>query len=186
MKSKNRTIALTLMIVFLMIFTACSSQNNDSSTEQPPTNKSNGQFSNEDAGNEGFDHVNISSEVVAGSKTLEEMGLTFTISDASPTGLTFHFTNTSDHEFIYSEDFWLYVDDNGSWESVTPIIENWTFTEPGYIVSPQSETEKTDVNWEWLFGELESGTYLFTKGILNFRGTGDFDDYNIGAKFEIQ
>lgn len=45
---------------------------------------------------------------------------------------------------------------------------------------------KTDVDWNWLYGVLEPGRYRIIKPVDDFRGTGDFTMYYLGAEFEIE
>ena len=42
------------------------------------------------------------------------------------------------------------------------------------------------VNWEWLYGELEPGTYKIIKSVSDFRGPGDSDDKTYFAEFVIE
>ena len=45
-------------------------------------------------------------------------------------------------------------------------------------------TGRWDVRWDWL-GELPAGEYRIGKKIMNFRGTGDYDEEMVYAEFAI-
>jgi len=107
------------------------------------------------------------------------------IQDVSPSGLSFSFENSTENEYLYGSHFVLYTFKNNSWERVEPIIENWGFTDEAYNILPNSTTDNTAVDWEWLFGELPSGEYKFQKEILFVRSPGDFDRFIVNAEFSI-
>ena len=45
---------------------------------------------------------------------------------------------------------------------------------------------ETVINFEWLYGRLESGRYRIVKTVTDFRGTGDYTDYTYMAEFCIK
>ena len=53
-------------------------------------------------------------------------------------------------------------------------------------VIQKGNTTKWDVNWAWLYGELPAGEYRIGKRIMNFRGTGDYDEAMVYADFLIE
>ena len=50
----------------------------------------------------------------------------------------------------------------------------------------KGNTTRWDVNWTWLYGELPAGEYRIGKRIMNFRGTGDYDEEMVYANFVIE
>ena len=60
-----------------------------------------------------------------------------------------------------------------------------TWTLEARIIQKEGTTQ-WDVNWEGLYGELSAGEYRIGKEIMNFRGTGDFDEEMVYAGFVIQ
>ena len=60
---------------------------------------------------------------------------------------------------------------------------SWTYE--AWIIQKEGTTQ-WDVNWEWLYGELSAGEYRIGKEIMNFRGTGDFDEEIVYAEFIIE
>lgn len=108
------------------------------------------------------------------------------VQSATPQGISFVISNPEDRTFIYGEDYRLNVLVDNAWVAVAPIIDNWGFTSIGYDLFPQSTTDIIHVNWEWLFGELPSGFYEFSKEIIYLRSPGDFDTYILSAYFSIE
>ena len=112
-------------------------------------------------------------------------GVVMVIQDVSPSGLSFSFENSTENEYSYGSNFVLYTFRNNSWELVEPIIENWAFTMGGYLILPNSTTDNTAVDWEWLFGKLPSGEYKYQKEFLFIRNPGDFDTFVVSVEFSI-
>lgn len=48
--------------------------------------------------------------------------------------------------------------------------------------SPRKSSEH-ELDWEWLYGSLASGTYRIQKSVTDFRATGDYDKYTVYAEF---
>lgn len=59
------------------------------------------------------------------------------------------------------------------------------WTAEAYVIIPE-KTSKYEVNWKWLYGELEPGTYRIYKGVMNFRGPGDYDSKEYFAELIIE
>lgn len=102
----------------------------------------------------------------------------------SPTEVTLVFENHSENEAIYSDDFVLEKESNGNWYQVPTVIENYGFNDIGYNLLPD-EVEDFTVEWEWLYGSLDSGKYRVVKRVLDFRRTGDYEGYYLTAEFTI-
>ena len=50
---------------------------------------------------------------------------------------------------------------------------------------PLNDTVEWPINWEFLYGELESGDYRIGKEIMNFRGPGDYDKEMVYVEFTV-
>ncbi|MGO4890647.1 immunoglobulin-like domain-containing protein, partial [Anaerobacillus sp. MEB173] len=48
-----------------------------------------------------------------------------------------------------------------------------------------SDVKKWTVDWDWLYGSLDTGEYRIVKDILDFRSTGDYDKRHLTAEFTI-
>lgn len=121
----------------------------------------------------------------------ETWGLTLSVRDVTPTGLTLMFTQsggTPTGELQTGSPFGLekYVD--GVWEAVAKLpLEDgveWAWTGEAYLI-PMNDSMEREVTWEYLYGALPAGTYRIGKEIMDFRGTGDYDERDYYAEFTI-
>ena len=113
------------------------------------------------------------------------IGVSMTLSDITPTGLTVHFKQYYDAEhgeLIYGGEFRLQRLDGDTWEDVPTIIENWAFNDVGYVF-PDDGIADVPIDWEWLYGRLDPGTYRITKTLLE--GSGNVKEYPLTAQFII-
>ena len=113
-------------------------------------------------------------------------GVTMTVKEGTTSfkGLTVAFENYSSSQCIYGEYFWLEKKINGSWYQMPAVIDNYGFDSIGYNLAIGDDSEWS-VDWDWLFGSLDTGDYRIVKDILNFRGSGEYDTYYLAAEFTI-
>ncbi|MEA1962156.1 MAG: M56 family metallopeptidase [Bacillota bacterium] len=103
----------------------------------------------------------------------------------STTGVIVAFQNNSSRKCDYGEYFCLEKKLNGSWYQVPVIIDgDYGFNDIAYDLAPGDDGEWA-VDWDWLYGSLDTGEYRIVKNISDFRGTGDYDKYNLAAEFTI-
>lgn len=70
-------------------------------------------------------------------------------------------------------------------EEMAFIFEGETaWTSEAYMIPKDGEVEM-EVNWQWLYGTLEPGTYRIVKEVMDFRAPGDFDEKEYSAEFTI-
>ena len=43
-----------------------------------------------------------------------------------------------------------------------------------------------ELNWSWMYGELDAGEYKLVKGFMDFRGTGDYDQASFEVEFAVK
>jgi type 1 fimbria pilin len=104
---------------------------------------------------------------------------------ASSTSLTVGFENNSSSQCIYGEHYWLEKKINGSWYQVPVVIDgNYGFNDIGYNLAAGAKGEWA-VDWNWLYGSLDTGEYRLVKDILDFRGPGEYDTYYLTGEFTI-
>lgn len=113
-------------------------------------------------------------------------GVTMTVKEGttSYTSLTVAFQNNSSSQCIYGEYFWLEKRIDGSWYKVPAVIDNYGFNSIGYDLASGDDSEWA-VDWDWLFGSLDTGDYRIVKDILDFRGSGEYDTYYLAAEFTL-
>lgn len=104
---------------------------------------------------------------------------------ASSTSLTLVIEKNSSSQCIYGEYFWLEKKINGSWYQVPVAIDgNYGFNDIGYDLASGDDDEWA-VDWEWLYGSLDTGEYRIVKDILDFREAGKYDTYYLAVEFII-
>ena len=79
---------------------------------------------------------------------------------------------------------------DGGWKTVEELplpegIDGRAWNSIAYLL-PKGETREFEINWEWIFGELPSGTYRLIKEFMDFRGTANYDTYEYWVEFEIK
>lgn len=154
---KRRLIA-TVVLIISVLFVACENKNDTKDWEPTPHELVN-------------DFKGVSMVVKEDSVT--------------PTGLTIVFENNSDEQGIYSDDFLLEKKINNDWYQVPPLMDEYGFNDIGYDLLP-SEKEELVIEWSWLYGSLDPSEYRIIKTVLDFRVTGDFDEYYLAAEFAIE
>lgn len=118
----------------------------------------------------------------------EDWGITLTVRDVSPTGLTLVCTQsggiaTGRLETGSAYQLWK-EDKDGFREELIPQGEAmWDMM--AYVIAPDATTEWT-VDWSWLYGELGPGTYHISKNIVDFQETGESRSQPYYAKFTIE
>lgn len=107
-----------------------------------------------------------------------------TILDNTNTSVSLEISNDSDCEIIYGEEFTLEKKDEetGEWYTEYPITDNYAFNEIAYIVKPGDASMKP-IDLEWLYGELEDGTYRIIKTISTSNET---ETHWYSAQFSVK
>lgn len=120
---------------------------------------------------------------------IEKLGLFFSLKNITPTGTTLvfnqHYSDASERELIYGDDFVMEQKVNGNWEGVPVVVEgNYGFHDIAYIIKNGDITE-SELDWEWLYGELAPGEYRIKKSVLDTVESGDNDKYMVYAYFVL-
>lgn len=138
----------------------------------------------------GLDNGEATLEEIAGEVYTEQIdrleGVQMFVSAVTAEGATVTCTNSTDKEIVFGDDYELQVWDDGKreWHQVKYTIGNWAFDAIGYSLWQEMSLD-WDVNWTYFHGSLPPGKYRITKTALDFRGTGDFTEYNLAAEFYI-
>ena len=123
-------------------------------------------------------------------QTAGKWGITLSVKDASPSGLTLVITQSGGDatgELEYGSDYIIEKYNGETWEKVPYAVNenNVAFTAEAYIV-PTDSIAEIDITWENLYGSLPAGRYRIAKSFTDFRGTGDYDTQNLYAEFIIE
>lgn len=117
---------------------------------------------------------------------IEEIGLSLSLKNISSTGATLVFycyDEAAPTGYLqFGEDFTIEMQKNGKWEEAPiPIEENYAFHDEAYVI--KGDKAEMDMEWKWLYGELEPGEYRIKKSVDDFRASGDYDKYTVYAQF---
>lgn len=120
---------------------------------------------------------------------IDQIGLSFSLKNISPTGATMVFqqydADAPTGDLLYSDDFAIEVQKDGVWETAPiVVVGDYGFTAIAFTLTA-GETSERELRWAWLYGELEPGNYRLTKSVLDFRDSGDFDEYTVYAYFVL-
>ena len=102
---------------------------------------------------------------------------------ASPKGIHLVFTNHTNEEYMFGDDYELQAWRHGEWRKVDYLIDNAAFNSIGYSLAGNSSVG-WGVKWTYFHGILPDGVYRITKTIN--RGTGqEMEKYRLAAEFTI-
>lgn len=133
-----------------------------------------------------FSIIEVSSEK---SSTSDEQnwGITLSVKDVTASGVTLvcmHSGGVPTGDLQTGSEYKLLVLENGAWELVPTVIEEYAWDAVAYLL-PMNGSREFEINWKWLYGELPAGTYRISKEIMDFRGSGDYDTAEYWVEFEI-
>lgn len=105
----------------------------------------------------------------------------------TPTGLTVRFSSVNENDTHYGSYYRVEKFENDDWLEVQrkelPGELGWTAE--AYII-PKDGHSDCEIDWDWLYGELNAGQYRIIKDIYDFRKTGDLTQYYYAAEFVIK
>ena len=113
-----------------------------------------------------------------------QLGVSMDLSRITPEGATVHFYRFDTGkagELSYGDDFIIERQNAGAWEEVPMITENAAFNDIAHII-PENDTVEAKLDWEWLYGSLESGTYRIRKNIID-RTEDGYTEHELSARF---
>jgi len=125
---------------------------------------------------------------VGADEGFPDWGLTLSVKDVTPTGLTLVCSRRGGNltgELECGTDYHLIVLEDGMWKDVPTVIEEYGWNSLACWIPEGQDTEFT-YSWEWLYGKLPAGTYRLKKGFMDFREPGDYDTAVYWVEFEIE
>ena len=125
-----------------------------------------------------------------GGAALNRWGITLSADNVTSKGLTivcFHSGGENVAQLQTGSYYVLQKLKNEKWVDVEYLPQEHPvgWTEEAWMIEKESAAF-WEVNWEWLYGELPAGEYRIGKEIMNFRGTGDYDEEMLYADFIIE
>lgn len=91
------------------------------------------------------------------------------------------------NKIVYGSDFYIEKYKNNSWNSITPIHDDYVFNSMAYYVDENGILEM-NLNWEYIYGKLDKGIYRVVKRVFleSDIPVGPEDEYYIWTEFEIK
>lgn len=124
-----------------------------------------------------------------GAQPKYDWGLSLSVKNVTPTGATLVISQsngTPSGELRYGLAYKIQYLNGETWEDLPYATEaDVAWTEEAYIVEMDSDCE-VELSWDWLYGNLTSGQYRIVKQFMDFRSSGDYDNENYYANFEIE
>lgn len=117
-----------------------------------------------------------------------DWGLTLSVKDVTPTGLTLVCTKEGGNptgRLMCGTEYRLFVSEDGMWKNVPTVIEDYAWDGLGYGITEETARE-FEISWEWLYGKLTPGTYRLAKEFMDWREAGEFDTAMYWVEFEIE
>lgn len=102
----------------------------------------------------------------------------------TPKGIHLVFTNHTDKEYMFGDDYELYAWQDGEWRKADYIIDNAAFNAIGYMLSADSSAG-WDVKWTYFHGILPDGQYRITKTVSEEESGKDKAHYRLAAEFTV-
>lgn len=169
---------LVLALLFALLLTGCGGTDNTDRTEKDVSGqKVAGQKVNGQADGD-----------LASQAQEDEWGLVLAAEDVTDTGLTLRFVQSGGNpsgELETGSPFWLEKEQDGTWVEVEPLIEDMAWDMMAYVINMDGDTE-LEQSWSALYGELTPGSYRLGKTVMDFRGTGDYDQRDYYAYFTVE
>ncbi len=102
-------------------------------------------------------------------KPTEVENVSIGICDVSPIGAKLIIKDDNKEPYTYGEWYKIEKKNNDTWVDVETIIDNYSFTNIGYIVDTYNAKNELefDIDWEWLYGKLQNGDYRVLKKVNN-------------------
>ena len=107
--------------------------------------------------------------------TLTKTSATIVINDYNP------------NRIVYGSEFWIEKYNNGEWDSIETLGNNYGFNSMAYYVDENGVLEMKQ-DWSYIYGELDNGIYRLVKDAF-FESSSPLDEYNkyyIWTEFEIE
>lgn len=116
-------------------------------------------------------------------------GVTMNVTDNTNTTLTFEISNqrTDEKEICFGDDYvvWKLDESVGEWRQLDTIIDEYGFNSIAYVVEKEKTVTK-EIDFKWLYGELDKGTYRIVKTILIDSDDDLYETFWYLAEFSVE
>lgn len=117
-------------------------------------------------------------------------GLSLSVENVTSTGLTFVCTQSGGDaigDLTAGSYYSLIVQEEDGWYRVPYVFPEDEVCWNSLAYNIKGNTTKWDIDWEWLYGKLPSGTYRILKTITDEGGEGEYGDSEVFyVEFEIE
>ena len=117
----------------------------------------------------------------------KDWGITLSVREVSPTGLTLTCTQSggiAEGSLETGSAYTIEKYENDHWVEVKPQGEAiWDMM--AHLIASDTTTEWT-IDWSWLYGELSPGTYRISKTVVDFKESGASESQIYFVDFEIK
>ena len=153
--------------------------------------KENADYAKPDA--DSFITDNTTSEITGEDTGFPDWGLTLSVKNVSSTGLTLVVTQSGGNpsgELMTGEPYRLITLVDETWQVVEELplpdgVDGRGFNSIGYLIQ-KDETREFDIDWNWIFGELPTGTYRLIKEFIDIRENANYDPFEYWVEFVIE
>lgn len=118
-----------------------------------------------------------------------DWGLTLSAKDVTSTGMTMVFTQSGGKvtgHLSTAVRYQLRMLTDYGWVNVEQVLpEEEVYWDLSARAIPLEGTVETQVDWEWLYGQLTPGSYRISQEIRDYRNDADYDETVMWLEFEI-
>lgn len=121
----------------------------------------------------------------------ETIAVMMSVTNVTPIGLTAHFRQYEKREdlhLVYGDTYTLETLNGDTWEEVPRKVEESGNEEEGNIKMPPEGESELQINWKYLYGRLDPGTYRITMTMADWdmdNPSGFIQAYPLKAQFTI-
>ncbi len=117
-----------------------------------------------------------------------DIGLSMRINNVSRSGAELFFVQSDGNpkgDLEYGDEFIIEENVKGEWtEAPIVVAGDYGFNAIAYPITKDGAND-FEIDWEWLYGELEPGEYRIGREIMDFVETGSYDKYMVYVHFII-
>ena len=113
-------------------------------------------------------------------------GISMRVTENTNTTLTLEIINNTDRDIQYGKKFVLEKKDEetGEWCGVQTVIDDYAFEDIACIANSEKSSLE-NIDFEWLYGKLEEGTYRVVKELYDYGKNQDNTKYWYSAEFAV-